>query len=250
MAHCEQVAAQNVERIKESRYTGRGIVIGKTPDSRHLVQVAWLSGRSKESRARRYVVRDGWVDVEPLLSGAGDDPLRHYSAMAELNSVFFVTNGRHTDGLLEGLWKENLVFKNVLDRHTYENDELSTPRIAGFVNSGRGVVEGGLAVLRKSPFSHACERDYFLRPMIRPGYGYSVYTYAGRLNPLFDQYPVYPDQAPYSGDPLLVSITSNSIEKVADAWHSILHASTRVATVVKFIDAVTGDSTVHLINEH
>jgi len=46
------------DRIETSSYPGRGIVIGMTPNGKHLVQVYWIMGRSEGSRNRIFI-QDG-----------------------------------------------------------------------------------------------------------------------------------------------------------------------------------------------
>jgi len=42
----------NFENLKINKYPGRGIIIGMSPDSRNMIQVYWIMGRSENSRNR------------------------------------------------------------------------------------------------------------------------------------------------------------------------------------------------------
>ena len=48
----------NEKRLSENAYPGRGIIVGMTPDSKNLVQIYWIMGRSENSRNRIFV-REG-----------------------------------------------------------------------------------------------------------------------------------------------------------------------------------------------
>ena len=54
------------ELIKGNTYVGRGIIIGKTPDSKKAVVAYFIMGRSANSRNRIFVERDNSVFTEPF----------------------------------------------------------------------------------------------------------------------------------------------------------------------------------------
>ena len=53
-------ATQNLDKLKNSDYPGRGIVLGITPSGKELVQIYWTMGRSAGSK-NRWMVKDGQI---------------------------------------------------------------------------------------------------------------------------------------------------------------------------------------------
>ena len=55
-----------MDRLKGATYPGRGIIIGKTPDGSHMVQVYWIMGRSPSSRNRVFVQEGDAVTTDTV----------------------------------------------------------------------------------------------------------------------------------------------------------------------------------------
>lgn len=64
-------------RARLGEYPGRGLALYRGADA-SIRWVYFLSGRSEESRARRFGLLDGSVTVESTSESSGHDPLRHY----------------------------------------------------------------------------------------------------------------------------------------------------------------------------
>ncbi|MBO7293027.1 MAG: inosine monophosphate cyclohydrolase, partial [Clostridia bacterium] len=72
------------ELIRENPYVGRGIVLGKTADGKQAVSAYFIMGRSKNSRNRVFVKRDGALFTEPYDPSLVEDPsLIIYAAVRE-----------------------------------------------------------------------------------------------------------------------------------------------------------------------
>ena len=54
------------DRIRGNSYVGRGIVIGKSADGRSACSAYFIMGRSRNSRNRVFVEREGALYTEPF----------------------------------------------------------------------------------------------------------------------------------------------------------------------------------------
>ena len=62
------------ELIRDNSYVGRGIVIGKSADGKKAVTAYFIMGRSRNSRNRVFVERDGALFTEPFDPSLVEDP--------------------------------------------------------------------------------------------------------------------------------------------------------------------------------
>ncbi|MFL7808162.1 MAG: IMP cyclohydrolase, partial [Anaerolineae bacterium] len=92
------IAEHNFQRhIKDNRYPGRGLVIGRASMDEAWLQVYWIMGRSVHSQNRRFVVEGSTLRTEPVDPAKVEDPsLIIYDAMLELPRVYLVSNGDQT----------------------------------------------------------------------------------------------------------------------------------------------------------
>ena len=89
-------------RLKESRYPGRGIVIGMTPDGKNIVQIYWIMGRSENSRNRVFEYNGTTLRTRAFDESKLTDPsLVIYNAMRECKDAHIVTNGDQTDTIFD-----------------------------------------------------------------------------------------------------------------------------------------------------
>ena len=234
-------AAENLRRLIENEYPGRGIILGRSMDATQAIQVYWLMGRSENSRNRLLQERGPAVRTAAADPGKMEDPsLVIYTAMREIPGHFLVSNGDHTDALAAGM-TAGRSFEDVLSDSKHEPDGPHwTPRIAGDTALLNGQIRFRLAILKADPFgSNRTVREFFQYEDIAPGFGWCVTTYRGNRNPL----------PSFSGEPYLMPLPEGP-EKLADMIWNHLNNENRVALAVKAIDAQAGTSMVILRNRH
>jgi IMP cyclohydrolase len=119
-------------------YVGRIVVVGHS-QGRSFVAYR-VSSRSFPSR--RAEVRGQSILVSPLDSAdLARNPYIAYNCIRVAGDVAVVSNGTHTDMILERIQDGQRPFDALtisLAAYGYERDELDTPRIAGAVRGGRG----------------------------------------------------------------------------------------------------------------
>ncbi|MCH7478226.1 MAG: hypothetical protein IIA14_08990 [SAR324 cluster bacterium] len=103
MENLKRHAEENLRRLAENPYPGRGIVLGRSHGGR-LLQFYWVMGRSESSR-NRVLVREGReVRTQALDPAKVEDPsLVIYTCMREARGHHLVSNGDHTDTLAEAV---------------------------------------------------------------------------------------------------------------------------------------------------
>jgi hypothetical protein len=240
------VAASNLAALQQNPYPGRGIVMGMDQTGRYLVQIYWLMGRSPNSRNRIFVHHpNGALETEFAdQSQAQDASLTIYTAMAEKNLKFVVSNGHQTIPVLDG--KPGCGLNKLLLPWTYEPDAPNfTNRITAVFdlnyeyefNENEFTAEIG--VLTKSSLDEQCSRSIFKMPIHMPGFGYCVTTYSGDGNPL----------PPFEDAPYLLPLIGD-IKEIAGTMWGALNLDNRVSLAVKFIDTTTGKSEITVINKY
>lgn len=227
------------QHIKDNRYPGRGLVIGRASSDEAWLQVYWIMGRSDHSQNRRFVVEGSTLRTEPVDPAKVEDPsLIIYEAMLELPGVYLVSNGDQTRTLYTYL-RDGGLFDQALATREREPDAPNyTPRISAMLAPEGPLGPIALSILKANLADPAHTDRYTYRPASPPpGYGYCITTYMGDGSPL----------PPFSGDPLLVPCTG-SAQEVLDTYWSALDPAYRVSLAVKEIAVETGRSRIVVRN--
>jgi IMP cyclohydrolase len=90
--------------LSRNSYPGRGFVVGLAPSGINVYQVYWITGRSIASRNRVLVRTARGVDARFRTPQPGvDQSLFEYAAMRDSHGLHVVSNGVHTNTILEGI---------------------------------------------------------------------------------------------------------------------------------------------------
>lgn len=229
----EQQAADNLEKLRQNPYPGRGIILGNNVDG-DVVQVYWVMGRSENSRNRILIQEDDTVRTDLWdESKGGDKSLIVYNALKVANSNHIVSNGNQTDTIAEKVIRRPLDgFSYALEERTYEPDDPNfTPRISGTSYVVRTTDETGLSfvglsrlsIIKRGDNGNPIRNIFFVQP--HNGFGECIHTYKADGNPL----------PSFEGRPYLVPLLGNA-EEIADSYWDILNNENKVSLVVKTID--------------
>ncbi|MBP5414670.1 MAG: inosine monophosphate cyclohydrolase, partial [Lachnospiraceae bacterium] len=100
--------------LSSNAYPGRGIVIGKSSDSKYAVSAYFIMGRSVNSRNRVFVEDGEGIRTQAFDPSKLSDPsLIIYAPVRVLGNKTIVTNGDQTDTIYEGMDKQ-LTFEQSL----------------------------------------------------------------------------------------------------------------------------------------
>ncbi len=237
----EATVKANMEALRANVYPGRGIVIGRTPDGKHLVQAYWIMGRSENSRNRIFVAEGDVVRTAPFDASKVKDPsLIIYNCVRVCGRAHIVTNGDQTDTIFDAL-EAGGSFESALSTRTFEPDEPNyTPRISGLIDLDDDCHAYKLGILKATGNDpeHG-ERQFFCYERATPGVGHFIATYREDGNPL----------PPFEGEPQPVEIAGD-IDAVLDTYWSALNKDNKVSLLVTFIDPATGKTDGRIANKH
>ncbi len=227
------------DKLINSTYPGRGIVIGMTPDSNHIVQVYWIMGRSVNSRNRIFEADGQFMRTKAFDESKLTDPsLIIYYPIKNYGQKHIVTNGDQTDTIFEHLQNSGS-FEAALETREYEPDPPNyTPRISGISNIEDMTYK--LSILKTvDNNAELGQKNFFSYGRYIQGIGYCITTYADNGNPL----------PSFTGEPFKVALF-NDIEETAEKFWSYLNVDNRVSLAVKFIDCKTEKTNLKIINKN
>ena len=228
------------ELIKDNSYVGRGIVMGKTPDSKSAVFAYFIMGRSENSRNRVFVENGSEVIIHPFDASKVEDPsLIIYSPVRKFETSLVVTNGDQTDTVIEFL-KAGKSFEEALETREFEPDGPNwTPRISGMFNFKENDFDYKMSILKSADeIGSACNRfNYSYKSLA--GLGHFIHTYMCDGNPI----------PTFQGEPERVAI-SNDIDEFTNKIWSNLNEANKISIYVRYIDLETGKETNRMINKN
>jgi len=206
-----------VEGFPTDRYSGRGLIAGRSADGESWLQLYWLSGRSENSRNRVLIEEEGQIrtaSADP--SKQVDGTFTLYTALCSVGQAHVVGNGDQVKTVVEAL-TEGGSFEQALRKRSVEEDPpIWTPRITALV-SGKKLL---LSKIGKS--GHA----FFEAAPLEPGQGLCLHTYRGDGDPIL----------PFAEDPYPVRLEGDVDGLLLSSWER-LDPELRVALVIKEIRA-------------
>ena len=228
------------ELIRDNSYVGRGIVIGKSQNGKAAVTAYFIMGRSRNSRNRVFVERDGALFTEPFDPSLVEDPsLIIYAAERNYKNNLVLTNGDQTDTVVEGLMAGKS-FKEALESRSFEPDAPNfTPRISGILTFADKDFSYEMSILKSADAEgSACNRYTFSYTAL-PGLGHFIHTYVGDGAPL----------PTFQGEPERVEI-GNDIDAFTNSLWDALNHDNRISLFVRYTDLATGKEEKRLINQN
>ena len=228
------------ELIKDNPYVGRGIVIGKSENSKYAVCAYFIMGRSNNSRNRVFTKRGDDLFTEPYDASKVEDPsLIIYAAVRKTEGGLIVTNGDQTDTIYDGL-KNGLSFSDSLKSREFEPDAPNlTPRISGYLTFKENDFSYEMSILKSAdPLGTACNRYTFSYAAL-PGLGHFIHTYVTDGNPI----------PTFQGEPERVAIPNDIDTLTNDLWTN-LNEDNKISLYVRYTDLASGEITERLINKN
>lgn len=229
------------QELKNNRYPGRGIVIGKTPDKTKAVMAYFIMGRSENSRNRVFVEEGQGIRTQAFDPSKLTDPsLIIYAPVRVLGNKTIVTNGDQTDTIYEGMDKQ-LTFEQSLRSREFEPDGPNyTPRISGVMHIENGIYNYAMSILKSNNGNpDACNRYTFAYENPVAGEGHFIHTYKCDGNPL----------PSFEGEPKLISIPNDMEAFTTLLWES-LNEDNKVSLFVRYIDIATGAYETKIVNKN
>lgn len=227
--------------LSKNEYPGRGIIVGKSADSKYAVVAYWIMGRSENSRNRVFVEDGEGIRTQAFDPSKLTDPhLIIYSPARVLGNRTIVTNGDQTDTIYDGL-KNGLTFEQSLRSREFEDDAPNyTPRISSMLEVENGKFNFSMSILKSDDGDgERCNRYTYVYDNPKEGKGRYIHTYMQNGNPL----------PSFEGEPELVELEGNIDELTDKIWKN-LNADNKVSLFVRFIDIATGKAESRILNKN
>lgn len=231
------------ELLKQNAYPGRGIVIGRAEDGRHMAIAYFIMGRSENSRNRVFVTDGDGIRTEAFdPSKLGDPSLVIYAPVRVHAGTTVVTNGDQTDTVYDALKQGSnedafAAFESALCTRTFEPDPpIFTPRVSGIVSG----TNYALSILKSQEGDSSVTLRQFFRYMNqKPGTGHFIHTYQCDGNP----------PPSFAGEPVSVEIQGDLDTFTKFVWEG-LNPQNRVSLFTRFIDLETGKFESRIVNQN
>ena len=229
------------KELSSNTYPGRGIIIGKSADSKYAVTAYFIMGRSVNSRNRVFVTEGEGIRTQAFDPSKLEDPsLIIYAPVRVLGNTTIVTNGDQTDTVYDGM-KEGKTFEESLRCRKYEPDGPNfTPRISGIMNIENGSYDYAMSILKSDNGDpDCCNRYTFTYDNPKAGEGRFIHTYMQDGNPL----------PSFEGEPEWIDIEGDIDEFTSMLWDN-LNEENKVSLFVRFIDIATKETETRIINKN
>lgn len=223
--------------LSGNEYPGRGIVLGRSADERHMLIGYFIMGRSENSRNRVFVTEGEGIRTEAFDPAKLSDPsLIIYSPVRVLGKSTIVTNGDQTDTIYDFMAK-GMSFEDALRTRTFEPDGPNfTPRISGTVCSAGYQ----LSILKSADGNpDAVHRFFFDYTDALPGRGHVIHTYRENGNPI----------PSFEGEPVRVNM-EDGFEAFGEKLWNALNEDNKVSLFVRSIDLATGKTETKIYNKN
>ncbi len=226
--------------LQDNPYPGRGIMLGRSADSKYAVIAYFIMGRSENSRNRVFEETEDGIRTSAFDESKMTDPsLIIYHPVRRMdNGLTIVTNGDQTDTIRDNILAGHC-YRHALNTRTFEPDGPNyTPRISGVVKPNGSY---DLSILKSLDGDPACACRYFYEyDAPKAGVGHFIHTYESDGSPL----------PSFEGEPRRVSVTAPDAETLAEELWLALNEDNKVSLFVRYIDLETGEDETSIINKH
>ena len=228
--------------LKENSYPGRGIIIGRTPDSTKAVVAYFIMGRSENSRNRVFVEDGEGIRTQAFDPSKLTDPsLIIYAPVRVLGNKTIVTNGDQTDTIYE-LMDRQMTFEQALRTREFEDDAPNfTPRISGIIRLENDDMNFAMSILKSAEGDNSsCQRYTFAYSNPLPAKAKFIHTYKCDGNPL----------PSFEGEPKTLALPDVDIDTLTDIIWKNLNEDNKVSLFVRYIDLKTGEYDSRIVNKN
>ncbi len=165
--------------LSATTYPGRGIIIGRSLDSKYAAIAYFIMGRSENSRNRIFVEEGEGIRTQAFDPSKLEDPsLIIYAPVRVLGNKTIVTNGDQTDTIYNLMDKQQ-TFEQSLRTREFEPDVPNyTPRISGILHFDDIGFHYAMSILKSNNGNpSSCIRNNFAYSNPISGQGHFIHTY-------------------------------------------------------------------------
>ena len=221
-------------------YHGRGIIIGKSADSKKAITAYFIMGRSVNSRNRVFVAEGDAMRTKAFDESKMVDPhLIIYYPVRVLGNKTIVTNGDQTDTIYD-LMDKQMTFEQALRTREFEDDKPNfTPRISGIIHRENGDMNYAMSILKSAEGDDSsCERFPYAYSNPKSGVAKFIHTYNDEGDPL----------PSFEGEPKTLELPDVDIDALTNLIWNNLNEDNKVSLFVRYIDLETKNYETRIIN--
>ena len=230
------------KELNSLAYHGRGIIIGKSADSKKAITAYFIMGRSVNSRNRVFVAEGDAMRTKAFDESKMTDPhLIIYYPVRVLGNKTIVTNGDQTDTIYE-LMDKQMTFEQALRTREFEDDAPNyTPRISGIIHHENGDMNYAMSILKSADGDgSSCQRYTYAYSNPIAGKAKFIHTYNSDGDPL----------PSFEGEPKTLELPDVDIDSLTDIIWKNLNEDNKVSLFVRFIDLTTGEFESRIVNKN
>ena len=223
-------------------YHVRGIIIGKSADSKKAVTAYFIMGRSENSRNRVFVAEGDAMRTKAFDESKMTDPhLIIYYPVRVLGNKTIVTNGDQTDTIYD-LMDKQMTFEQALRTREFEDDKPNfTPRISGIIRRENDGMNFAMSILKSAEGDDSsCERFTYAYSNPKAGMAKFIHTYNCDGNPL----------PSFEGEPKTLELPDMDIDSLTELIWTNLNEDNKVSLFVRYIDIATGEAETRIVNKN
>ena len=234
---------KNLENeLNSLAYHGRGIIIGKSADSKKAITAYFIMGRSENSRNRVFVLEGDAMRTKAFDESKMTDPhLIIYYPVRVLGNKTIVTNGDQTDTIYD-LMDKQMTFEQALRTREFEDDAPNyTPRISGIIHHENGKMNFAMSILKSADGDgSSCQRYTYAYENPLNGKAKFIHTYKCDGNPL----------PSFEGEPKTLELPDTDIDSLTDIIWTNLNEDNKVSLFVRYIDIESGNAETRIVNKN
>jgi len=230
------------EELNSLAYHGRGIIIGKSADSKKAITAYFIMGRSENSRNRVFVEDGQGIRTKAFDESKMVDPhLIIYAPVKVLGNKTIVTNGDQTDTIYE-LMDKQMTFEQSLRTREFEDDAPNfTPRISGIIRLEDTGMNFAMSILKSAEGDgSSCQRYTYAYSNPINGRAKFIHTYKCDGNPL----------PSFEGEPKTLELPDMDIDALTEHIWENLNEDNKVSLFVRYIDLETGEYDSRIVNKN
>ena len=223
-------------------YHGRGIIIGKSADSKKAITAYFILGRSVYSRNRVFVAEGDAMRTKAFDESKMTDPhLIIYYPVRVLGNKTIVTNGDQTDTIYDLMDKQK-TFEQALRTREFEDDAPNyTPRISGIIHHENGEMNYAMSILKSADGDgSSCQRYTYAYSNPLAGRAKFIHTYKCDGDPL----------PSFEGEPKTLELPDVDIDTMTDIIWKNLNEDNKVSLFVRYIDLETNEVETRIVNKN
>ncbi|MBP5342437.1 inosine monophosphate cyclohydrolase [bacterium] len=225
--------------LKNNKYPGRGIVTG-LDNSSNIVTAYFIMGRSENSRNRIFVLDNNSLYTKAYDESKLKDPsLIIYRAIVPYKNYLIITNGDHTENILEGLKANKPIYESLSVRKFEEDYPSNTPRISSLIEKKDNTFTYTMSILKSYDGLAKQTGRYYYNYEPTKGIGHFIHTYDKDDNPL----------PTFSKEPEMISIDLGIDEFSTKLWNA-LDEDNKISLYVRYENLETKKVEERLFNKN